>query len=138
MRYFHSNKNFNQYKPEPSFLDRFKKKRQKREVVPVKSSDLLSNPFKREQPKPKNYKKILVTTFILLIFLGWLTLMLTLPYFKINNIVITGAKISKAQEVEDYVRYGDYFKDGLICKKNYFLFPDTTVAQKIQNKFLYQ
>ena len=64
--------------------------------------------------------------------------MLTLPYFKINNISITGTKISKPQEVEDYVRYGDYFKDGLLSRKNYFLFPQTTVAKKIQGKFLYQ
>ncbi len=138
MRYFHSNKNFNQYKPAPSFWDRLKKKRQKRELTAVKTPDILSNPFKKEPPKPKNYKKVLVTAFILLIFLGWLTLMLTLPYFKINNITITGTKISKPQEVSDYVRYGDYFKDGLISKKNYFLFPDKTVAQKIQNKFLYE
>lgn len=137
MRYFHSNKNFNQYKPPVSFWDKFKKKQPKRELNTIKTTELLSNPFKREQPKPKNYKKILVTAFILLIFLGWITLMLTLPYFKINNIVINGTKISKAQEVEDYLRYGDYFKDGLISKKNYFIFPDKTVAQKIEKKFLY-
>ncbi len=138
MRYFHSNKNFNQYKPSPSFWERFKKKRQKREVVALKTPDLLSNPFKKEVPKPKNYKKIFVTAFILLIFLGWITLMLTLPYFKINNILINGTKISKPQEVEDYLRHGDYFKDGLISSRNYFLFQDKTVAQKIQDKFLYE
>lgn len=138
MRYFHSNKNFNQYKPAPSFWERFKKKHHKREITPVKTPNLLSNPFKREQPKPKDYKKIFSTSFILLIFLGWVTLMLTLPYFKINNIVITGTKISKTQEVEDYVRYGDYFKEGLISRQNYFLFPNKTLAQKIQNKFLYE
>lgn len=138
MRYFHSNKNFNQYKPSPSFWDRFKKKHHKRGITPVKTPNLLSNPFKREQPKPKNYKKILSTSFILLIFLGWVTLMFTLPYFKINNIIISGTKISKTQEVEDYIRYGDYFKEGLISRRNYFLFPDETLAQKIQNKFLYE
>ncbi|MBI5221613.1 MAG: hypothetical protein HY979_02310 [Candidatus Magasanikbacteria bacterium] len=138
MRYFHSNKNFNQYKPAPSFWEKFKKKRQKRDVLPTKTPDLLLNPFKREKPTPKNYKKIFITAFILLIFLGWLTLTLTLPYFKINNIVITGTKISKPQEIENYVRYGDYFKDGLISRKNYFLFQDKAVAQKVQDKFLYE
>ncbi len=138
MRYFHSNKNFNQYKPSVSFWDRFKKKHPQRGLNTIKTPNVLSNPFKREQPKPKNYKKIFVTAFILLIFLGWITLMLTLPYFKINNIVINGTKISKSAEVNDYVRYGDYFKDGLVSRRNYFLFQDKTVAQKIQNKFLYE
>lgn len=138
MRYFHSNKNFNQYKPELSFWEKMKKKNQKREVLTPKSPDILANPFKREAPKPKSYKKILFTTIVLVIFFGWPTLMLTLPYFKINNINIVGTKISKPQEVEDYVRYGDYFKDGLLSRKNYFLFPQSTVAKKIQDKFLYQ
>lgn len=138
MRYFHSNKNFNQYKPAPSFWDSLKKKRQKRGIAPIKNSDILTNPFKKEAPKPKNYKKIFFTAFILLIFLGWITLMLTLPYFKINNISITGSKISKPQEVEEHIRYGSYFKDGLISKKNYFIFPEKTVAKKIQSKFLYE
>lgn len=139
MRYFHSNKNFNQYRPPESFWDKFKKKRQSREVPSIKTQDdFLSNPFKKEKPKQKNYKKIAMAVLVPLIFLGWIALMLALPYFKINNIVINGTKISRPQEVEDYVRYGDYFKDGVICRRNFFLFPDKKVAQKIQNKFLYE
>ena len=138
MRYFHSNKNFNQYKPPESFWSKFKKNRRKREIVPNQATGTLVNPFKKEVPKPKSYKKIIITAFILTLFIGWVALMLTLPYFKINKIEVVGTKISRPNEVEDYIRFGDYFKPGLVCRQNYFLFPDKTVANKIQQQFLYQ
>ena len=138
MRYFHSNKNFNQYKPPESFWSKFKKNKKRREIVGKQPTDILTNPFKKEAPKPKSYKKIIVTAFILILFLGWVALMLTLPYFKISKIEIIGTKISRPNEVEDFIRFGDYFKDGVICRQNYFLFPDKTVASKIQQQFLYE
>ncbi len=139
MRYFHSNKNFVQYKPPESFWSKLKKRHQKRKLIPNQSSgNILANPFKKGPPKPKSFKKIFITAFILVLFGGWITLMLTLPFFKINKIVITGTKISHPQEIQEYVKYSGYFKNGLVCRQNFFLFPDKTVANKIQEHFLYE
>jgi hypothetical protein len=140
MRYFHSNKNFNQYKPPESFWNRFKKNWRKKEIRPtiIETNDILSNPFKKAPYQQKNYKKILINGLIITIFLAWISLIFTLPYFKITKIQIIGTKISQAKEVENYIKYGDYFKDGLISNQNYFLFPKDTLSNKIKDQFLYE
>lgn len=132
MQYFHSNKSFNQYKPHQSFWQKIITKRQKKVIAKdIQASSILKNPFKKDPPVPKNKTGIILALLIFLIF-GWIALMLTLPYFKISKITITGNKITKAPEVESYVR------QSFFSKNNYFLFPDKSTAEKIKETFLYE
>ncbi len=131
MQYFHSNKSFNQYKPHQSFWQKIKAKRQKKVMAGDIQELGLKNPYKKKPPTPKNKTKWVFVVLILLI-VSWIVLMLTLPYFKISKITINGNKITKATEVENYVRQYHF------SKNNYFLFPDKSTAEKITETFLYQ
>ncbi len=131
MQYFHSNKSFNQYKPHQSFWQKIKTKRQKKEVAGDIQQSALKNPFKKEIPASKSKTK-LVWIFLIILILIWIVLILTLSYFKITKIIITGNKITKATEVENYVREFNF------SKNNYFLFPDKSIAEKIKQTFLYE
>ncbi len=132
MQHFHSNKSFNQYKPHQSFWQKIRTKRQKKVIAEdIYASSILKNPFKKDPPVPKNKTGIILALLIFLIF-GWITLMLTLPYFKISKITIIGNKITKTTEIENYIR------QSFFSKNNYFLFPDKSTAEKIKETFLYE
>lgn len=131
MQHFHSNKSFNQYKPHQTFWQKLKANRKKKEVAVDLRQSSLKNPFKKEVAEPKNKTK-LVWGFFLVLILSWIILILTLPYFKITKIVISGNKITKATEVENFVRQFNF------SKTNYFLFPDISTAKKIKDAFLYE
>lgn len=136
MRYFHSNKNFNQYKPHESFWQRFKKRRQKKTVKSEAPINALKNPYKREVEPRLAKNKVIFSTFLILI-ISWIGLMLTLPYFKITNISIAGNKITSAQEVKDFINQSKYLQPGIIGHNNYFLFNYKDLANDIKTKFLY-
>lgn len=131
MQYFHSNKSFNQYKPHQSFWQKMKAKRQKKVVAGDIHQSTLKNPFKKEMA-PSHNKTKLVWIFLLALIIGWVVLILTLPYFKINKVVVVGNKITKTIDVENYVR------SSIFSRNNYFLFPDKALAQKIKQIFLYE
>ncbi|OGH90101.1 MAG: hypothetical protein A2537_00130 [Candidatus Magasanikbacteria bacterium RIFOXYD2_FULL_36_9] len=131
MQHFHSNKSFNQYKPHQTFWQKLKTKRQKREVAGNLRQSSLKNPFKKEVSTPKNKTKM-VWGFLIVLILSWIILILTLPYFKITKIIISGNKITKATEVENFIRQFNF------SKTNYFLFPDKSIASKIRQTFLYE
>ena len=131
MQHFHSNKSFNQYKPHQSFWQKMRTKRQKKMIVGDKHESALKNPFKKEFPVQKNKTGIILTLLVLLIF-GWIALMLTLPYFKISKITVIGNKITKAAEIENFIR------QSFFAKNNYFLFSDKSTAEKIKEVFLYE
>ncbi|MFA6548215.1 MAG: FtsQ-type POTRA domain-containing protein [Candidatus Magasanikbacteria bacterium] len=131
MQYFQSDKSFNQYKPHQSFWQKLKSKRQKKETANCLQQSTLKNPFKKDKPTSKNKTRLILVLFIILIC-SWAVLMLTLPYFKINKIIITGNKITKATEVENYVRQFNF------SRTNYFLFPEKSIAEKIKQVFLYE
>ncbi len=132
MQHFHSNKSFNQYKPHQTFWQKLKAKRKKKAaVINVIQENSLKNPFKKEIVPSKNKAKIVWIIFIILIG-SWIALMLTLPYFKICKINISGNKITKASEVENYVRNFN------LQQSNYFLFADKSVSEKIKQLFLYE
>ncbi|MFA6423943.1 MAG: FtsQ-type POTRA domain-containing protein [Candidatus Magasanikbacteria bacterium] len=131
MQYFHSNKNFNQYKPHQSFWQKLRSKRQKKQAASNFTQSTLKNPYKKEAPISKNKTKLVLVFFFVLI-ISWLVLILTLPYFKICKIIVIGNKITKAVEVENYVRQNNF------SINNYFLFPDKSTADKIKEVFLYE
>lgn len=131
MQHFHSNKSFNQYKPHQSFWQKLKAKRQKRVVANIVQESALKNPFKKEITPSKSKSRLVWGIFIVLIA-TWIALMLTLPYFRINKINISGNKITKATEVEDYIRNFNF------KQRNYFLFADKSIALKIKSLFLYE
>ncbi len=130
MQHFHSNKSFNQYKPHQSFWQKLKAKRQKKEIAVDLQQSSLKNPFKKEIPVAKNKTKFIWAFFIILI-VSWMVLILTLPYFKISKIVITGNKITKAVDVENFIRQFTF------TQTNYFLIPSKSIAGKVQQTFLY-
>lgn len=136
MRYFHSQKSFNQYKPHQSFWQRLKTRYQKKsDNVVVQPS--LKNPFKKEVAAPKNRNR-LVWSFLILIILIWIVLIFTIPYFKINKVTIEGNKINKTIELESFVYQSAVFKNSLLPNTNYFLFRQEALAQEIQKQFLYE
>lgn len=137
MRYFHSNKNFNQYKPHQSFWQKLTNKRQKKEFKSDDQHQSLKNPFKKEIPNKKSKGKF-ITVFFILLILTWLILIFTLPYFKINKIVIEGSKINKTAEVENYARNFNELKNKIFSPDNYFLFPTNLLADGIKKEFLYE
>lgn len=137
MRYFHSNKNFNQYKPHQSFWQKLRKKSQKKELKNDDQHPSLKNPYKREVVPKKNKGKIIIIFFILLILI-WIVLIFTLPYFKINKIVIEGNKINKTAEVENYARNFNESKNKIFSPDNYFLFPTILLSDGIKKEFLYE
>ena len=77
MRYFHSQKSFNQYKPHQSFWQRVKSRYQKKTNSSVIAPSL-KNPFKKEIVVPKN-KTRLVWLFLIFIILFWIILIFTIP-----------------------------------------------------------
>jgi len=131
MQYFHSNKSFNQYKPHQSFWQKIKTKRKKKEAAGDMIQKTLKNPFRKENTTSKKRTKLVWWFFIILI-ITWIILILTLPYFKIKKIIVTGNSITSATEVENYVRQFNF------SRSNYFLFPDKPIAEKIKQIFLYE
>jgi len=141
MRYFHSQKNFSQYKPHQSFWQKLKKKRQKKEnnaTITSANSNSLKNPFKKNDTNhKKSHKKIVLWLFLLLI-LAWITLIFTLPYFNIKKIIVEGNLINKTSEIENYTQQGNLFQKKCCFKKNYFLFDEIKLSEAIKNYFLYE
>jgi hypothetical protein len=136
MRYFHSQKSFSQYKPHQSFWQKLKNNFQKKSANTV-IQPTLKNPFKKEVAVSKNRTK-LVWFFLIFIILAWILIMLTVPYFKINKLIIEGNKINKTFEIQNYALQTDNFKFGLMPKTNYFLFKNEVLAQEIKRQFLYE
>lgn len=136
MRYFHSQKSFNQYKPHQSFWQRLKSRYHKK-TANVAIETALKNPFKKEKPVQKNKNKI-IWFFLIFIILAWILLMFTVPYFKINKLIIEGNKINKTSEIQNHAIQTDNFKASLIPRTNYFLFKNEALAQEIKKQFLYE
>jgi len=136
MRYFHSQKNFNQYKPHRSFWQRFKSRQKNKPNVVIKDNSL-KNPFKKEKATHKNKNKI-VWIFLIFIISIWIAIIFTIPYFRINKIIIEGNKINKASDVEEFARQTNNFNNGLLPRTNYFLFKGDILAQEIKQEFLYE
>lgn len=137
MRYFHSNKNFNQYKPHQTFWQKWKSDRKKREVKIELSESTLKNPFKREVVKKNRSKKIIWIIFGIL-FISWVFLIIYLPYFTINKVEIIGNKITSSEEINYLINQSKYFKNSFIPKKNYFTFADIALAEEIKTTFLFE
>lgn len=95
-------------------------------------TDRYTNPYKKRQKKQSfNLKKY----FLPSILIFWVSLLLYLPYFKIDQVTYFGLKIIKQQEVEDLINNEFLKSKSWIPKNNYFLVRERKIAEFIKNKY---
>lgn len=94
-----------------------------------------TNPFRKQEKKKINYRRVFSTFFILSFFIAWFWLIFYLPYFDINNITYTGIKTLNEEEIKHFV-FENYFKSGKYWhKNNYFVTKPEKIISGIKENF---
>lgn len=143
MRYIHSEKNFRQYQPVKKFnksgLFGFLKRKTKNNPVltPHTTGEVSprTNPYRRVEEKKQGLAPAVKILFFLIILLSWLTLIIYLPYFRINKIVYFGLDIIQKEEIENYIKTS-YLDNWKIWPHNsYFLSSPGEIVRLLNQKY---
>lgn len=135
MRYFHSQKNFEQYRPHKGFLEKIKDKQKKKDLDPNISLKEFKNPFIQREKEPSKIKRNLVIFVIFALFLSWIGLIIYLPYFSINQINVKGTNIISTEDIKLFAKYNSGLNDNFCFFKNYFVFNEKKLSKKIKNQY---
>jgi hypothetical protein len=138
MRFFHSQKNFTQYKPQSTAWQKFfgKKKCATNDIF--KKNKELKNPYIKEPKNYKKIKKILLALILMAALLFWAVLILYLPYFQIQNIYFKGNKIINTEDLNNFVNETDVIKGDFLNQKNFFLLNIKKLSSLITDNFKLQ
>ncbi|KKQ41190.1 MAG: Cell division protein DivIB [Candidatus Magasanikbacteria bacterium GW2011_GWA2_37_8] len=132
-RFFYSHTNFQHYKPKENLWRRWLKYRErkkmfKRQGIKWKNS---RHPYKTEVA---SIRKIITTIVLTALFIGWIILILFLPYFRIQKINYDGLKIIKQAELD--IWFNDkLFSGKIIPWNNYFLVSTNNLTNKAISHF---
>jgi|GEM_PF-1779645 len=134
MSYHRFGQTYRNEKPKKNGWSFFSKNKTKRVKHYSAGSITLSNPFKRAHKVKTNHFKFrsLVLPTILAI---WLSLMLYLPYFTINNVTFNGLKIIKQTDIK-LATEQEFFTPKLgYPASNFFLVNKKNISDFLQNKY---
>lgn len=139
-KFIYSKQNFQQHRVQESWWKRLKKSREKKKALQRMDANLVQirNPFisRRENVEVKKSKTVRSLVVFFILVLSWLVTMVYLPYFKMHKVAISGCKLTKSDEVRQFVienylvkKYSWWPKD------NYFFVSEGTIATDLVNAF---
>lgn len=137
-RFFYSASNLqSHHTPEP-WWRRWRKKTERRRALQKLDTGLVQvggNPYKKNvTEKPKSNKLGVVLIFVL--FVGWIGIMLFLPYFKISKVEYSGLNIIKKEELSEFINSNFLFsKKSFSLTGNYFILSKNKIERKIIENF---
>ena len=133
MRYYQSPNSYRSNQPKRGLWFRLFGQKKRKIVTP--ETTRYNNPYLKN--KKKSWRIPYTLIGCLLIFFGWVSLIIWLPYFKINNITVQSQKIIKSEEVillvSDFIEPKYYWP-----KNNYFLVNQKKIADLLMGKFVLQ
>ena len=105
----------------------------KRVLRQQSESPLFYNPYKKT-----SRSKLFISAFIFpILILGWISLLLFLPYFQIKQILVSGINITNETDVQDLLKT-EINKHKLgIPLNNYFLIKKDNLANTLKNSFAF-
>lgn len=139
-KFFYSKQNFQQHRTPDSWWKRFKKAREKKKALMRIDANLVQirNPFisRRENKEAKKTKTTRGLIVFLLLIIGWLVTMVYLPYFKVNKVTVSGCKLTKSDEVRQFV-VSNYLtkKYSWWPKDNYFFIDSDKISSDLTSSF---
>src|SRR3989344_439023 len=141
-RYIPSEKNFRQQSArmpkKRGLLVIFKKKEKK--IIHTESESLTdktllhTNPFRHIEEK-RRLPVLIKIIFLLIILLSWITLVIYLPYFRLNKIVYYGLDIIQKDEMENYLKLEYLDSWSLLPHDNYFLSSTGEMARMLNQNY---
>ncbi len=134
-KFFYTENNHRQYQPPDNFWRRFLKHRQKRKAQAQLDNYIkLRNPYRHDAPQKSRRLSWILPFGLGLLFVGWLAIMIYLPYFQISKISITGLKTIKQTKIENFIK--DQLNERpYLPKKNYFLFGAQQLSDTLKESF---
>lgn len=137
MRFFHSQKNFEQYKPHKSrwrqFLENWKKQKT---IQPAALLPELKNPYRRRESKTeKNGSKKFAVIAWLIFLTAWIAILIYLPYFRVAKITFNGNRVIKNEEIEAVINQINIHQIKIWPRDNYFVFNEKNITSQLQKTF---
>lgn len=125
----------------PGFFSRIFTKSDKNIFRQVSSKTILNStyilnkkPLYAKNKSEKNWKKIILLSILSLTIISWISLLIYLPYFKINEIEIYGTYTINHEEIREHIT-NKYFNRKLFPKNNYFLIKTNSIKKELIGKY---
>ncbi|OGH95226.1 MAG: hypothetical protein A2538_01325 [Candidatus Magasanikbacteria bacterium RIFOXYD2_FULL_41_14] len=135
-KFFYTENNHRQYRPPDNFWRKFLKYRKKKQAeTALQTSSKLNNPYqskRKDAPLPNRRRFNLAILVILL--LGWMALIIYLPFFQIKTVLYNGLDTIKLDEIQDVVN--SYLNSRhWLPTNNFFIARSKTLTKKINLAF---
>ncbi len=102
--------------------------------ITQENSGFLVNPYKRPASKKKSRTKIYLI-LLAVIILGWVGILIYLPYFKITKITYLGLNFIKKEDIDSTIK-NDLLNNRLVMTPNgYFLINTKSLEKKLSEKY---
>lgn len=134
-RFFYTENNHKQYQPPDNFWRRFLKHRKKKQAQAELDSFIkLRNPYRHTTEKPTKRRLLALPIGLGLIFVGWLAIMIYLPYFRISKTSFAGLKTIKQAKIETFIN-SELNQHQYLPFANYFLISTNNLERKLKDSF---
>lgn len=137
MRFFHSQKTFERYKPHKSRWQEFLENRKKQKTVkPTALLPEFKNPYQRQEPikEDEGSKKIIIIAWLLFLF-AWIAILIYLPYFRVKKITFSGNRVIKNEEIQAIINQTDIHRTKIWPRDNYFAISEKNITEPLQKTF---
>lgn len=136
MRFFHSQRPFEQYKPHKSRWQQFLDNKKKKKATSEPLLPEFKNPYKKQFEPNTNVgtKKIVVVVFFIFLA-GWMAVLVYLPYFQIKKITFSGNRVIKNEEIQAELNKINIHQFKIWPRDNYFVVSQNKIINQLQNTF---